>query len=156
MRIRSAQPGFTIVELVLVILALGMLSTVALPRLRNLGNDARRAKVEALQGAVNAAVQLTRAAALEVDQMGATGTVALDGAPVDTRFGYPAATVNGILLAAGIDRVADTIGTDTSVAGTIQIEVASAPTRTACRVTYTAPTAASVAPVINPAATSGC
>jgi type II secretory pathway pseudopilin PulG len=156
MRTRSNISGVTIIELVIVIVALGMLSTIMLPRILNRGNDARRAKVDAMQNAVRAAAQVTRAAAMDADQTGATGTVALDGQPVDTRFGYPAASVRGILMAAGIDPGVDPIGTDTSIAGTIQIEVAGAPTAASCRVSYTAPTRADAAPVIDSSATSGC
>lgn len=61
---RSAQRGITPVEPVIVVLILGILLAVALPRSMNLGAEARKKKLEAALGSVKAATQLTRAAAL--------------------------------------------------------------------------------------------
>jgi MSHA pilin protein MshA len=54
----KGQMGFTLVELVLAIIMVGVLAAVAAPRLLNLGKDARIATVQGLEGAVRSQVNL--------------------------------------------------------------------------------------------------
>jgi len=149
------QHGFTLVELVIVILILGILSAVALPRFLNLGKDARNAKVQALAGSIRSAAQITRAAALVGQATGATGSVSLDGASVNTVYGYPAASAAGIVSAAGIDPTSDKVALDTSVTGTVVVMVPGGSDQTTCSVSYTEATS-TTPPSIQPPATAGC
>lgn len=61
MNIRKSQGGFTLIELVIVIVILGILAAVAIPRFVNLQDDARQAAVEGVAGAVSSAAAINYA-----------------------------------------------------------------------------------------------
>ncbi|MBY6187266.1 type II secretion system GspH family protein [Marinobacter hydrocarbonoclasticus] len=84
----NQQKGFTFVELVIVIVILGILAAVALPRYLNVTDEAEMASAEGVAGGVASAVGIVRAQ-WEVANRPA-GSVVVDGLPVAVnQFGYP-------------------------------------------------------------------
>jgi MSHA pilin protein MshA len=136
----TRQAGFTLVELVVVILILGILAAVALPKFMNLGQDARLAKAQGLYGSVRSAMQIGRAGALVRNlSTSVSGTLSMDNTNVNLAYGYPDATANGIITAANIDPVNDNV-TITYAAGSVTIDMTGAAVLASCRITYTAAT----------------
>ena len=91
MKVNNAQQGFTLIELVAVIVLLGVLAVTALPRFMDLRGDARQAVMESMQGSLQGAATQVYAKALIQDSLAREDTVDDNGTLIDTRFGYPVA-----------------------------------------------------------------
>ena len=102
---RSA--GFTLIELVIVIIILGILAVTAAPKFLDLQDDAKKAAADGVKAAVASSAQIvySKAVILGLEtSAAATGAVTVaDGKKVDLVYGYPAATSAGIGNAADID-----------------------------------------------------
>ncbi len=95
---KQQQSGFTLVELVVVIVILGILAATALPRFINLTTQARVSAINGIAGGLRSAVGISQARYFATGNTTAT-TVDLVGAPgvvVASGTGIPAGTLTGI------------------------------------------------------------
>jgi MSHA pilin protein MshA len=92
------QAGFTLVELIVVIVVLGILAATALPKFVNVSQDARRASVEGITGALRSSVSLVQAKYYAAGNTTATTVTMQDGSTVAVAAGtgIPAGTAAGI------------------------------------------------------------
>lgn len=86
---RQQTAGFTLIELVVVIVILGILAAVAVPKFINLSSDARIAVMKAVDGTMRSANGILYAKAATAGQdSAAAGSVTINGTAVATAYGY--------------------------------------------------------------------
>ncbi|MBB2496796.1 type II secretion system protein [Aquipseudomonas ullengensis] len=160
---KKQQSGFTLIELIMVIVILGILAAFALPKFADLSSDAKKASLSGLAGSLKSASAIARSSQLAAGVTLGTA-VNLDGANVVMVNGYPQAlATGGISAAVGIVDTSDYTATGGAAAGgsTVTYQLTGKLSAT-CQVTYRAATAAAdntapitAAPVVT-ITNSGC
>ncbi|AUM00642.1 hypothetical protein B4966_11035 [Rhodocyclaceae bacterium] len=150
---RIRQSGFTLIELVIVIVILGILAAIAVPKFISLQREARIAAVDGFYNALKSGVNIVYAkAAANGNADAANVNIDLDGdttTDLVADFGYPEADIPD--LQALFDDLSGRHNfTDSGTTVTMTFD--GVPN---CSVAYTAPTAAGQRPTIT-RTTTGC
>jgi len=143
------QKGFTLIELVVVIIVLGILSAVALPRFMNTAGDARVAVMKAVEGTLRSTNSMLYAKAAANGQENAVLYVVTlpSSAKVVLQYGY-AINLSQLLKAVELNPIADFVLPSTDeLAGAKVLQYAKASNPDGCEIEYTAPNTAGQEPI---------
>ncbi len=159
------QRGFTLIELIIVIVILGILAVTAAPRFIDLQSDANASVLQGVRGALQGGAQLVYAkSAIAGEQDSAGEEVTINGEAVTTDFGYPDASAASVAEVTAYAEISLQLSTDsnptsdfilTLVSGTPDAYAITpngtaynATAGSACQVLYTETTSANASPTI--------
>jgi len=134
----NTQRGFTLIELVLVIVILGILAAAALPRFSDLSTQARVASLNGLAGSIRGAAAIAKSTQL-AQQLASNASVVVENQTITMSGGYPTAADISTMLS-------DTTGFTVSAPGQFTLLAN-------CFVTYTNAGAGSFTAVVT---SNGC
>lgn len=160
---RSAQAGFTLIELIVVIVILGILAATALPKFADLGGDARISTLKASRGALEATSAMVHGKFLVTSPV--PTAVSLEGTSVGITNGYPTANAaladaaglkatDWTVIASGTAATANSPVTTATEIAIIPVSVAGSVKGLSCYVKYAEAVSATAAPVITVVTTS--
>ena len=101
----KSKKGFTLIELIIVIVILGILAAIAIPKFVGFSSEAKKSAINGIAGSLKSAMSIVHSKWL-VNGADDTTVTLSDGTTVevynadnDSRSGYPKANNNGILKA---------------------------------------------------------
>lgn len=136
------QTGFTLIELVIVIIILGILAVTAAPKFLNLQDDARKAAAEGVAAAIKSGANLVYSKALlagveNLDDKDPNAKISAVGDTIQLKYGYP--------LASEIHKAVDLDGGWEAVSAGVftgEFKSTGSGNSAKCKVTYTEASAA--------------
>lgn len=144
---KKQQSGFTLIELIMVIVILGILAAFALPKFVDLGADARAATLKGAYGSMKSASAMAHSAWLAKND---GDDISVEGTPYTLANGYPTETDIAALagMVVGTDEDFVKVGTTGAV-----YKPRGATSDTACIVSYVAPDPSASTPTSVPTIT---
>lgn len=113
---KKGQQGFTLIELVVVIVILGILAVTAAPKFINLQDDARTATLQAVKASMQSASTLIHSKSLiagnEKNASAATEFVYVNAKKTQINYGYPLADYSAAIVANNPGTWADLLDVD--------------------------------------------